>query len=66
MAVLLQALLDRHAMLRARVDDDGAGSWLVTVPDAGSVDARTCLSTVETLTDEALITARSRLSPAAG
>ncbi|MDA3664240.1 amino acid adenylation domain-containing protein, partial [Mycobacterium xenopi] len=65
-AVLLQALLDRHAMLRARVDDDGAGSWLVTVPDAGSVDARTCLSTVETLTDEALITARSRLSPAAG
>ncbi|EUA76154.1 linear gramicidin synthetase subunit D domain protein, partial [Mycobacterium xenopi 4042] len=36
-AVLLQALLDRHAMLRARVDDDGAGSWLVTVPDAGSV-----------------------------
>ncbi|EID08717.1 linear gramicidin synthetase subunit D, partial [Mycobacterium xenopi RIVM700367] len=54
-AVLLQALLDRHAMLRARVDDDGAGSWLVTVPDAGSVDARTCLSTVETLTDEALI-----------
>ncbi|EUA17218.1 linear gramicidin synthetase subunit D domain protein [Mycobacterium xenopi 4042] len=37
-AVLLQALLDRHAMLRARVDDDGAGSWLVTVPDAGSVE----------------------------
>ncbi|EUA66048.1 linear gramicidin synthetase subunit D domain protein [Mycobacterium xenopi 4042] len=24
--VVLQALLDRHAMLRARVDDDGAGA----------------------------------------
>ena len=25
--VVLQALLDRHAMLRLRVDDDGAGGW---------------------------------------
>ncbi|EUA56875.1 non-ribosomal peptide synthetase domain protein [Mycobacterium xenopi 4042] len=30
------------------------------------MDARTCLSTVETLTDEALITARSRLSRRGG
>ena len=25
--VVLQALLDRHAMLRLRVDDDGTGGW---------------------------------------
>ena len=37
--VLLQALLDRHAMLRLRVDDDGVGGWSLTVPEAGSVDA---------------------------
>ena len=41
--VVLQALLDRHAMLRLRVDDDGAGGWSLTVPEAGSVDARDCL-----------------------
>ena len=27
--VVLQALLDRHAMLRLRVDDDGAGGLVV-------------------------------------
>ncbi|WP_156745024.1 non-ribosomal peptide synthetase, partial [Mycobacterium sp. E2238] len=32
---VLQALLDRHAMLRLRVDDE----WSLTVPEAGSVDA---------------------------
>ena len=37
--VVLQALLDRHAMLRLRVDDDGAGGWSLQVPEAGSVDA---------------------------
>ena len=37
--VLLQALLDRHAMLRLRVDDDGDGGWSLQVPEAGSVDA---------------------------
>ena len=37
--VVLQALLDRHAMLRLRVDDDGAGGWSLTVPEPGSVDA---------------------------
>ena len=40
---VLQALLDRHAMLRLRVDDDGAGGWSLTVPEPGSVDARGCL-----------------------
>ena len=38
--VMLQALLDRHAMLRLRVDDDGAGGWSLRVPEAGWVDAR--------------------------
>ncbi|WP_375489176.1 condensation domain-containing protein, partial [uncultured Mycobacterium sp.] len=64
--VLLQALLDRHAMLRARVDDDGAGGWSLMVPEAGSVDALRCLHTVNTLSDAALVTARSRLNPKAG
>ena len=41
--VVLQALLDRHAMLRLRVDDDGAGGWSLQVPEVGSVDARGCL-----------------------
>jgi amino acid adenylation domain-containing protein/non-ribosomal peptide synthase protein (TIGR01720 family) len=65
-AVVLQALLDRHAMLRLRVDDDGAGGWSLRVPEAGSVDARGCLHTVDVLSDEAVIAARSRLDPAAG
>ena len=64
--VVLQAVLDRHAMLRLRVDDDGAGGWSLTVPEAGSVDARECLRAVQVLSDEAVIEARSRLNPAAG
>ena len=66
MVVMLQALLDRHAMLRLRVDDDGAGGWSLTVPEAGSVHARGCLQAVDVLSDEALVRARSRLNPAAG
>ena len=64
--VLLQALLDRHAMLRLRAEDDGAGGWSLTVPEPGSVDARGCLHTVDVLSDEAIVEARSRLNPAAG
>ena len=52
-------------MLRLRVDDDGRG-WSLTVPEPGSVDARDCLHTVDALSDEALVAARSRLNPAAG
>ncbi|WP_156752824.1 condensation domain-containing protein, partial [Mycobacterium sp. 1245801.1] len=63
---LLQALLDRHAMLRLRVDDDGAGGWSLTVPEAGSLRAQDCLQQVDALSDEALMTARSRLNPASG
>jgi len=64
--VMMQALLDRHAMLRLRVDDDGAGGWSLEVPEAGSVDARSCLHTVDVLTDEAVVHAGSQLNPEAG
>ena len=67
--VVLQALLDRHAMLRLRVDDSGslgAGGWSLRVPEPGSVDARACLHAVEVLSEEALVAARSRLNPGAG
>ncbi|WP_142281688.1 non-ribosomal peptide synthase/polyketide synthase, partial [Mycobacterium kyorinense] len=63
--VLLQALLDRHAMLRARVDDS-ADDWSLTVPEPGSVDARDCLQSVDALSDEAVVKSRSRLNPADG
>nr|WP_083336057.1 non-ribosomal peptide synthetase [Mycobacteroides saopaulense] len=64
--ILLQALLDRHAMLRLRAEDDGVGGWLLTVPEPGSVDAAGCVQTVDVLGDEAVVAARSRLDPAAG
>ncbi len=64
--VVLQALMDRHAMLRLRVDDDGAGGWSLQVPEVGSVDAGACLQVGDVLSDEALVAARSRLNPAAG
>ena len=64
--VVLQALLDRHAMLRLRVDDDGAGGWSLRVPEEGLVDARGCVQSVDVLSDAALVKARSRLNPAAG
>ena len=62
---VLQALLDRHAMLRLRADD-GADDWSLEVPEPGSVDAGGCLQSVDVLSDEALVAARSRLDPAAG
>nr|CRL72661.1 non-ribosomal peptide synthase/amino acid adenylation enzyme [Mycolicibacterium malmesburyense] len=64
--VVLQALLDRHAMLRLRVDDDGAGGWSLQVVEAGAVDAVGCLCVVDELSDGAVVAARSRLDPAAG
>ncbi len=63
---VLQALVDRHATLRLRAEQDGAGGWSLTVPEVGLVDARECLRTVPVLSDEAVIEARSRLNPAAG
>ena len=64
--IVLQALLDRHAMLRLRVDDDGTGGWSLHVPEVGSVDASACVHVVDVLSDDALVDARSRLNPAAG
>jgi non-ribosomal peptide synthase protein (TIGR01720 family) len=64
--VVLQALLDRHAMLRLRAEDGEQGEWSLTVPEAGSVDARDCLHSADALSDEALVAARLRLNPAAG
>ncbi|OJZ73636.1 hypothetical protein BRW65_11615, partial [Mycobacterium paraffinicum] len=63
--VVLQALLDRHAMLRLRADD-GPEGWKLTVPEPESVHAEPLLHTVDALTDEAIVAARSRLDPAAG
>ena len=65
--LILQALMDRHAALRLRLDDgDDADGWSVQVPEAGTVDVGECLETVDALSDEALVAARSRLDPAAG
>jgi glycopeptidolipid biosynthesis protein len=61
---VLQGLLDRHAMLRLRVDIDEAGQWSLTVPEPGSVDAH--VQSVDVLSDEALVAGRSKLDPAAG
>ena len=59
--IVLQALVDRHSMLRLRVEDGG-----LTVPEAGSVQAQECVRAVGALTAEAVAGARSRLNPAAG
>ena len=64
--VVLQALLDRHAMLRLRVDDDGAGGWSLRCPRRVRWMRGACLQSVDVLSDEALVGARSRLNPAAG
>ncbi|WP_120279578.1 non-ribosomal peptide synthetase, partial [Mycolicibacterium novocastrense] len=63
-AAVLQALLDRHAMLRLRAERDGDGGRSFVVPGAGSVDV--CLTSVEALSEHALLAARSRLDLAAG
>ncbi|ORB60321.1 non-ribosomal peptide synthetase, partial [Mycolicibacterium tusciae] len=62
---VLQALVDRHPMLRLRADNI-AGGWVLQVPEAGAIDAGACLHTVDELTADALVAARSRLNPAAG
>ncbi|GAY19331.1 hypothetical protein MSZK_60570 [Mycobacterium sp. shizuoka-1] len=63
---MLQLLLDRHAMLRLRVDRDDTGGWSLEVPEAGSIDARSRLHTVDVLTDDAVLHAGTQLNPAAG
>ncbi len=63
---VLQALLDQHAMLRLRAAPGEGGAWELTVPEPGTLDARRCLQTVDVLSDDIVIAARSRLDPAAG
>ena len=63
--VVLQALLDRHATLRLRAENDGSG-WSLAVPETGAVDARECLRVAESLSDAEIVAARSRLNPAIG
>ncbi|MDP7739599.1 non-ribosomal peptide synthetase [Mycobacterium paragordonae] len=58
----LQALLDRHAMLRLCAD--GRGGW-VTRP-VGAVAARDCVRSVPELSDQVVAAARARLDPATG
>ncbi|MGB7508158.1 MAG: amino acid adenylation domain-containing protein, partial [Mycobacterium sp.] len=60
---VLQALLDRHPMLRLRVDPVDSS---LHVPEAGAIDADRCLYTTNALSDEAVVTTRSRLDPTAG
>ncbi|WP_224770473.1 condensation domain-containing protein, partial [Mycobacterium simulans] len=64
--VLVQALLDRHAMLRARLVDDGVGGWSLEVGPVGCVDAAGCVESVAVLSEEVLVAARGRLDPGAG
>ncbi|OBA89887.1 hypothetical protein A5662_23630 [Mycobacteriaceae bacterium 1482268.1] len=63
---VLQALVDRHAMLRARVEGDASSGWSLRVPAAGSVDVRGWLQSVDVLSADALVEGRSRLDPRAG
>ena len=63
---MLQLLLDRHAMLRLRVDRDDSGRWSLEVPEVGTVDARSRLHTVDVLTDDAVLHAGTQLNPSAG
>ena len=63
--VLLQAVLDRHAMLRLRVEE-GVEGWSLRVAEVGSVDAGECLRLVPVLTEAVVVQARSRLNLAAG
>src|SRR5690606_6638474 len=67
---VLQALIDRHPTLRMRAEGmtagDGTDDWSLFIPEPGATSAREVMHTVDTLTDEVLIAARSRLNPAAG
>ncbi|MCA2323240.1 condensation domain-containing protein, partial [Mycobacterium intracellulare] len=65
-SAVLQALVDRHAMSRLKTLDNDAGPWSLVVLEPGAVDVRDCLRSVDALSDEALVAARSRLNPAVG
>ncbi|MBD3011049.1 amino acid adenylation domain-containing protein, partial [Streptomyces sp. 5-10] len=72
----LQALHDRHDVLRARLGGDDEGGWRLSVPPAGAVSSADRLSRVDTagvadadlgpLLDRALTEARAALAPGDG
>ncbi|MFC8387146.1 condensation domain-containing protein, partial [Nocardia sp. NPDC057272] len=66
--VLLQALLDRHDMLRAQVStgSDGDCGWLLRVREPGSVVAAEHLVRVDSLSPAHAAEARSKLEHSAG
>ena len=65
--MLLQALAGSPRDAAAACGpDDGAGGWSLQVPEPGAVLAGDCLHSVDVLSHEALVAARSRLNPAAG
>nr|WP_051155034.1 condensation domain-containing protein [Mycobacterium marinum] len=64
--VLIQALLDRHAMLRLQVARDSDGGWSLQARPPGCVDARELMRQAEVMSGELLAGALSRLDPAAG
>ncbi len=63
---VLQALLDRHPMLRLRATHDDTGHLSLTVPAPGAVNAHDCLHTIDAPTHDHITHARARLNPAAG
>jgi non-ribosomal peptide synthase protein (TIGR01720 family) len=63
---MLQALIDGHATLRLRVQDDGAGGWALHVPGPGAVDARDQVQVVDRLSGAAVAAGQARLDPSAG
>ncbi len=72
LTVVLQALLDRHAMLRARTGEPAPGVRTLRVAGPGSATARDLVTTVESddvteeTTAEAVRAARRRLRPEDG
>ncbi|MDC9002890.1 condensation domain-containing protein, partial [Mycobacterium marinum] len=68
---LVQALLDRHPMLRLRVEgmggDDAGGhglGWSLSTLETGSIEADQCVQSVPVLSEQTLAAARDRLDPA--
>ena len=76
LVAVVQAVLDRHDMLRARLTTSPDGSWGLAVPEAGTVRAEGCVTRVdvESLDDAGLervmgeqaTAALDRLDPGAG
>jgi non-ribosomal peptide synthase protein (TIGR01720 family) len=76
LVALVQAVLDRHDMLRARLTESGDESWGLSVPGPGAVPAAGCVTRVDVgglgdarlrqVMAEHAAAAQARLDPAAG